>query len=82
MGASVLTAAGLGTFITESRLEYAAAAARLAADASSLVETRSTLRERLLRSPLTDATRFARHFEDLLLKAWDDRVRRDAGAAH
>lgn len=78
MGASVLTSLALEQFITESRLEYVAMAARLAADPRLLAELRKTLRGYMLQSPSMDARQFARDFESLLLAAREDRAANEA----
>ena len=47
-----------------------ALAARLAGDLPRLQELRSTLRQRMLRSPLMDGKRFARHVEQAYRQMW------------
>ena len=75
-GASLLAAAGLHDWIAESPDDYVDKAVALAADAASLATLRSQLRGRVLASPLFDAPRFARHFEDAVRGMWQER--RDA----
>jgi predicted O-linked N-acetylglucosamine transferase (SPINDLY family) len=51
--------------------DYVARAAAFAADLPRLAALRSGLRTQVLASPLFDARRFARHFEDALWKIWN-----------
>jgi predicted O-linked N-acetylglucosamine transferase (SPINDLY family) len=69
-GASLLTAAGLGDWIATSREDYIAKALAFASDLSELSALRSGLREKVRTSPLLDAPRFARNFEDALWSMW------------
>jgi predicted O-linked N-acetylglucosamine transferase (SPINDLY family) len=69
-GASLLTAAGLEQWIANSKEEYVAKAIALASDHAGLAALRSVLREQVLASPLFDAPRFARNFEDALWGMW------------
>jgi len=69
-GASLLTAAGLDDWVTESREEYIAKALALAGDKPGLASLRSELRQQVLASPIFDAPRFARNFEDALWEMW------------
>ena len=70
VGASLLSAAGLGEMITASEEEYIDCAAALARDLSRLGEIRASLRERMASSPLCDAAGFAQRFEALMRRAW------------
>jgi protein O-GlcNAc transferase len=75
-GASLLTAAGLAEWVATSQEEYIARAIMLASDLPNLAALRAGLRQHLLASPLFDAPRFARHFEDALWgmwQAWNDK---------
>jgi predicted O-linked N-acetylglucosamine transferase (SPINDLY family) len=69
-GASLLTAAGLVDWVAESEDEYVAKALGFAADLDGLSRLRASLRERVLASPVFDAGRFARNFEDALWGMW------------
>jgi len=69
-GASLLTAAGLEEWVTASKEEYIANAIALASDRPKLSALRAGLRQQVLASPLFDAPRFARHFEDALWGMW------------
>lgn len=70
VGASLLTAAGLPELTARTSGEYAAVATRLAGDPAALTGLRSTLRDRVARSPLCDAAGFVRKFEAALRSAW------------
>jgi predicted O-linked N-acetylglucosamine transferase (SPINDLY family) len=69
-GLSLLSAAGLSEFVAESEEDYVARAAALAHDPEHLAELRMGLRERLSRSPLMDAPRFARNVEAAYRVMW------------
>jgi predicted O-linked N-acetylglucosamine transferase (SPINDLY family) len=69
-GASLLTAAGLPDWIASTKAEYAAKAIAFANDLGRLSGLRSALRQQVLKSPLFDAPRFARHFEQALWQIW------------
>jgi protein O-GlcNAc transferase len=69
-GASLLMAAGLAEWVAASRQEYIAKAITLASNKSELAVLRAGLRQQVLASPLFDAPRFARHFEDALWGMW------------
>jgi protein O-GlcNAc transferase len=70
-GASLLTAAGLEEWVTTNKDEYVAKAIAMANDQSRLADLRAGLRQQVLASPLFDAPRFARNFEDALWGMWD-----------
>jgi protein O-GlcNAc transferase len=76
-GAGVLTAAGLGDWITTSVAEYVDKAVELASELPKLATLRAGLREQVSASPLFDAKRFARNFEDALWRMWRARTRDD-----
>ncbi|SDH72572.1 Predicted O-linked N-acetylglucosamine transferase, SPINDLY family [Paraburkholderia steynii] len=67
---SVLHAAGFGAWICRDRAAYIAKTSELAADPDALAALRATLREHVLASPMCDARRFARNFEDALDGMW------------
>jgi len=69
-GASLLTAAGLNEWIAESKEEYVTKAINFARDIPKLASIRSNLRQQALSSPLYDAPRFARNFEDAMWEMW------------
>jgi len=66
MGASLLHAAGLDELIAQDVAGYVRICTRLARDQEERSRLRSGLRERLARSPLTDATAFTRALEERL----------------
>jgi protein O-GlcNAc transferase len=70
VGVSLLTNVGLAEFIANSPQEYITIAAKIAADPARLAELRSTLRERMRKSPLMDAARFARDVEAAYRQMW------------
>jgi predicted O-linked N-acetylglucosamine transferase (SPINDLY family) len=69
-GASLLTAAGLEEWGATSKEEYIAKAIALSSDLPKLAALRAGLRQQVLASPLFDAPRFARNFEDALWGMW------------
>ena len=69
-GWSQLCNLGLQELAAETPEQYVALAARLAGDLSRLQELRGTLRQRMLRSPLMDGKRFARHVEQAYRQMW------------
>ncbi len=73
-GASILTAAGLPDWIAGNEADYAAQAVSRAGDQEALTRLRLGLRARVAASPLFDAPRFARNFEDAAWKMWRDRA--------
>jgi protein O-GlcNAc transferase len=62
-GVSLLTNVGLTELIAQSPADYVRIATELANDAARLQRLRSEMRDRMRRSPLTDAPRFARDLE-------------------
>jgi protein O-GlcNAc transferase len=69
-GASLLTAAGLEDWIATDKEEYITKAIALAGDLQKLSSLRAKLRQQVSASPLFDAPRFARNFEDALMGMW------------
>jgi predicted O-linked N-acetylglucosamine transferase (SPINDLY family) len=67
---SHLSNVGLSETIAGSEDEYVERAAQLAADAPHLAALRSTLRQRMAASPLCDASRFARNWEQQMRSVW------------
>lgn len=70
VGVSLLTRVGLAELVANSREDYVAIAANLAADAARQAEFRSTLRQRLQASPLLDVPGFARDLEAAYRTMW------------
>lgn len=70
VGVSLLTNAGLPEFIARHADDYLEVAAAAAADRPRLAALRSSLRERLQRSPLMDAARLARAVEAAYRSMW------------
>jgi protein O-GlcNAc transferase len=69
-GLSQLTNLGLPELIARTPDEYVRIAAGLASDLPRLAALRSSLRDRMQRSPLMDAPRFARDIEALYRQMW------------
>ncbi|MEQ1527510.1 MAG: tetratricopeptide repeat protein [Gallionella sp.] len=69
-GASLLTAAGLPDWIARDEDDYVAKAIQFAGDLPKLAALRAGLREQVLASPLFNASRFAKHFEEALWGMW------------
>jgi predicted O-linked N-acetylglucosamine transferase (SPINDLY family) len=69
-GVSQLTNLGLTELIAESPERFVQIAAELAGELKRLGELRSTLRERMQKSPLMDAPRFARNIEAAYREMW------------
>jgi predicted O-linked N-acetylglucosamine transferase (SPINDLY family) len=79
-GLSILSNVGLPELVARTPAEYLHIAAGLAADLPRLGALRAELRDRLLRSPLTDAPRFARHLEAAFRSMWQRWCRSAIGA--
>jgi protein O-GlcNAc transferase len=73
-GASLLMAAGLSDWVATSVANYIDKAVALAGDLPKLAELRAGLREQVSTSPLFDAQRFVRNFEDALWGMWQART--------
>lgn len=71
-GESILATVGLGHWIADDDEDYAAKAARMAADHAALARLRSGLRTQVLESPLCDAPRFARNLKDAFESMWGE----------
>jgi protein O-GlcNAc transferase len=69
-GVSILRNIGLPELIAADPDQYVRIAADLAGDLPRLTELRSSLRQRMLASPLMNAPRFARNMEDVLRRMW------------
>ncbi|WP_239482694.1 tetratricopeptide repeat protein [Paraburkholderia sp. C35] len=74
VGESIVSTAGLPGWIAADDDDYVAKAVRFSEQRNELATLRSTLRERLLASPLCDAPRFARHLEDAFHGMWAHHV--------
>ena len=72
-GASILANAGLSDLVARDSRAFIDIAVSLAADLPRLAEVRSTLRQRMQASPLTDAVRFARDIEAAYRGMWQGR---------
>jgi predicted O-linked N-acetylglucosamine transferase (SPINDLY family) len=70
VGVSMLTSVGLPELIARTEDEYCEIALDLARDLEKLSRLRSSMRERMLSSPLTDSARFARHLESAYRTIW------------
>lgn len=73
--------AGLVDWVAADQDDYVAKATAYASDLERLTALRATLREQVLASPLFDAPRFARNFEDALWGMWQDKTRHSATTA-
>ena len=69
-GVGLLANAGLMDWIAENPQDYVDRARSHAKDLSTLSRLRTTLRQRVLTTPLFDAKRFASHFEAALRNMW------------
>jgi predicted O-linked N-acetylglucosamine transferase (SPINDLY family) len=70
-GVGVLMNAGLPDWIADDEEKYLAKAILFASDLDNLAKLRAGLRSQVLASPLFDAPRFARNFENALMEMWD-----------
>ena len=70
VGASLLHQISLPELVASSAEEYVRITTRLASDRSTLAELRASLRQRMSRSALCDAPRFARDVEDTYRVLW------------
>ncbi|RQS02533.1 tetratricopeptide repeat protein [Burkholderia sp. Bp9002] len=78
IGESILHTLDMPEWIARDDDDYVAKAAAFASDLPRLAAVRGGLRERLLRSPLCDAPRFARHLETAFAQMVDASVERAA----
>ena len=74
-GVGVLTNAALSDWIADDEESYLAKAIIFASDLDKLTRLRASLRSQVLASPLFDAPRFARNFENALWAMWNQRDR-------
>jgi protein O-GlcNAc transferase len=75
-GASLMTAAGLPDWIATSEDDYVAKAIAFSQNVPQLATLRAGLREQVRTSPLFDAPRFAKHFEQALWEMWQAKQER------
>jgi protein O-GlcNAc transferase len=73
LGESILHNAGLPDWIASDDDDYVAIARSFASDVDALAALRGRLRQQVVNSPLYDARRFARHFEDAVWGMWHDK---------
>jgi predicted O-linked N-acetylglucosamine transferase (SPINDLY family) len=72
-GENILRNVGLPDWIATDTADYVAKAVSFAADIKSLSALRGHLRAQALASPMFDAPRFARHFEEALWGMWQQK---------
>jgi protein O-GlcNAc transferase len=70
VGVSILSNVGLPELIAQTPDQLLQIALKLAGDLPRLSELRSTLRQKMQRSPLTDAPAFAAHIESAYRQVW------------
>lgn len=70
VGVSLLNAVGLGDLVGETPEQFVQIATTLAQDRARLADLRTTLRDRMLASPLCDATGFAARFGTAIRGVW------------
>ena len=70
VGASLLSNIGISELVAKTPDEYIRIASDLAADLNRLQDLRKSLREMMMRSPLTDAERFTRNLENCYRSVW------------
>lgn len=73
-GVGLLMNTGLPEWVASDPDDYLARAVMHAGDLQGLAALRAALRDRFLASPVCDAKRFARHFEQALEGMWRDRA--------
>jgi len=71
VGVSLLSNAGLTNLIAKTHDEYVGIAVDLAADIHRLQTLREGLRDKVARSPLTDARKFTANLETCYRKMWE-----------
>ena len=74
LGGSLMNTAGLEHWVATNEEEYIHKAVSFASDLETLSLLREGLREKVLASPLFDATLFARNLEAALLEIWESSV--------
>jgi predicted O-linked N-acetylglucosamine transferase (SPINDLY family) len=73
VGASINSALDLNDLTAHTEDEYVSIAQKLAADRARLSALRASMRDRLIRSPLTDGPAFAARFQRALRAMWRER---------
>ena len=79
-GLSILSNVGLAELVASTIADYEMLAVKLAHDLPRLAQLRATLRHRMERSPLMDATRFARDVETAYRWSWREYLRGNAAS--
>lgn len=69
-GTSLASNCGLEDWVALDEDDYVAKAVKFASDIDGLAKLRAELRQQVLGSPLFDAKRFAKNFEDALWGMW------------
>ena len=77
-GAGVITAAGLGDWVASNVEEYIDKAIAWSGNLPKLTALRAQMREQVSASPLYDAERFARNFEEALWGMWQAKTLDDS----
>ncbi|HWT54861.1 MAG TPA: tetratricopeptide repeat protein [Rhodocyclaceae bacterium] len=72
-GENIMRNIGLPEWIAQDEADYVAKAVGFAADPDLLATLRKQLRQQALASPMFDAPRFARHFENALTGMWAEK---------
>lgn len=72
VGETIAHNAGMSGWIAADEDDYVAKAAHFASDPEQLAGLRVGLRQQVLSSPLFDAPRFARHFEEAMQGMWNN----------
>jgi len=65
----------LPDWVVQDEDDYVAKATAFASDLPRLAALRTGLREQVRTSPLFDAPRFARHFEEALWEMWQEKTK-------
>lgn len=71
VGETIAHNAGLSDWIAVDENDYVTKAVAYASDLGRLANLRAGLRQQVLASPIFDATRFARHFEEAMWGMWN-----------
>lgn len=79
VGETIAHNAGLSEWIAEDEHDYVAKAVYFASNLEQLAKLRAGLRQQVLASPLFDAPRFARHFEEAMWGMWSRWLEQQGG---
>lgn len=79
---SITHNAGLTGWSAADENDYIAKAVVIAADLENLASLRAGLRPQLLTSPLFDAPRFAKNFEEALWRMWESKMQGNISTFH